>query len=163
MSIADVIRNANLKKTVRCISLFCQVTYDEILHTLLYCKNLSIYKKEFCNANFSKKWWKNYGVPAKPCGFNCVSYETPFEELLKCAKWVDKLHPPIYTSCPTKKTGNPVVKTWNNHIPRAFRPAWIPVGLRNYNGHAYGKYLFLFDVMNLRPLRNCAHTCIKLH
>jgi hypothetical protein len=69
MSIADVIRIFHFRKTMRYISLFCMVTYVQILHAV-YCtaKNFHYTKnKKFCNAknilpknttflHFPKKW-----------------------------------------------------------------------------------------------------------
>ena len=62
---------------------------------------------------------------------------------MKWARWLNKHFPPTYAYRPiTTKVYQVDLPLWNNHIPGAFRPAWIPLGLWKYDGTVHGKNPF---------------------
>ncbi|KAK2571594.1 hypothetical protein P5673_002955 [Acropora cervicornis] len=73
--------------------------------------------------------------PIKPCSFDCV--EDPasnFDDLIKCAKWMDRRFPPRYAAASTKsrKTCNVIYSKYAVNLPGAFRPRMTPSGLWEY-------------------------------
>lgn len=71
---------------------------------------------------------------SKPCSFDCVEQSnSTFDDLIKCAKWMDRNFPPFY-ALHAKKIKTPCKPVYAKYInlPWAFRPAMTPSGLWDY-------------------------------
>ncbi|KAK3736484.1 hypothetical protein QZH41_017403, partial [Actinostola sp. cb2023] len=69
----------------------------------------------------------------QPCSsFLCIQDEDDEEEVMKFARWMNKLFPPTYNNVANKTRKTCRVLPYNDSIPGAFRASMVPIGLWEY-------------------------------